>query len=597
MPGYRHRPQQAELAGEIASCIETGNVLLAEAETGTGKTLAYLIPALYADVKLLISTHTKALQDQLMYRDLPMVKTALGVSRDVALLKGRVNYVCPHRLEQKLADHRLSMDVHGRIASVRHWADHSPDGDLSGLDFDVFEAGVGYMVTATAEQCLGRNCPEWNDCPLMQARARAMDADIVVANHSLLLADAALKSGEFGEVLPEFESYVLDEAHSLPECASRHFGLQLTRQRFIQWANDAQTALDALGDEQARKQDVTALLRQVLHSYATGSLEQTRQHWQGMLALAGEIAERSEDMARLSDRASIIADNMRSICEPEKGFVAWTEGTGEEIRHMLAPVETGPVLAAHVWNRPAAFVMLSATLRVSGSFAYAKRRLGLDDVREHFHPSPFDYPGQALIYAPDHLPDPTGPDGREMLLAEIEALVRASNGRAFVLFTSHNMLKRIASELATRLPWPVLEQGISGSRDAILERFRADTHSVLCGTRSFWEGVDVPGEALSMVIIDKLPFAPPDDPLLAARIKKCEEQGGNGFVDIQLPEAIAVLRQGMGRLIRSQDDRGVMALLDSRIYRRGYGREVLANLPPAPVSRDIEDVRAFFDGS
>ena len=594
MEGYVVRPEQAALSGEIAEALDSGDRLLAEAETGTGKTLAYLVPALRSDIKVLISTHTKALQDQLVFRDIPAVQKALGRKRRVALLKGRANYLCPHRLRNKLQDHRLDARAVKPLLAVHEWAETTTDGDLSGLGFDVFEAGIAPLVTATPEQCLGSKCPDWSRCPLMRARYRAQEADIVVSNHSLLLADAALKSGDFGEVLPDFDAYILDEAHSLPELASQHFGLQLGRMRLIQWFNDSQAALDELGDEPVLKGELTAGFRLVLDAWAKPELSLLLESWQPMADLAESRSERNEELFKLAGRATLIAENIEALITPPPGHVGWTEGAGEYKRHILAPVETGPVLDTHLWQRPASFTLLSATLRISGSFKYIHGRLGLNEARESFHGTPFDYKSQAMLYLPRHLPAPGTKDYTNRIVAEIESLLTASGGRGFVLFTTHQLLKTVAPLLAERLPWPVLEQGKSGSNDAILSQFREDTHSILCGTRSFWEGVDVPGEALSIVIIDKLPFAPPDSPLLKARIKSCEEAGGNGFRDIQLPEAIAVLRQGMGRLIRMSSDRGIMALLDSRIYSRSYGREVVHNLPPAPVSRYLGDIEQFF---
>ncbi|MDX8411473.1 MAG: ATP-dependent DNA helicase [Mariprofundaceae bacterium] len=591
---YCYRPEQQSLAARIAEAIDGGGRLLAEAETGIGKTMAYLVPALHSDDKVLISTHTKALQDQLMHRDLPQVRRALGRDRETALLKGRSSYLCPHRLEHRLRDFRLDTFVRHRLAQVAEWARQSVDGDLSSLGFDMAEAGLGSMITATAEQCLGRDCPQWMQCPLVKARNRAQGADIVIANHSLLLADAALKAGEFGEVLPEFDAYVLDEAHSLPDLASQHFGLRLGRQRFTSWGNDMQATLRELADESVLQADVTSAMQAFLQAYGHGGLEAALPAWGQLAGMADSRRERSEDMAKLADRAAVITADMQALMHPAEGYVAWSDGQGEQSLHFLAPVETGAVLAAHLWRRPSAFILLSATLRISGTFDHAERRLGLEDALSCHHPSPFDYAGQALLYLPRHLPPPAHPDGEAAMLAEMIRLLSASSGRAFVLFTSHRMLRCLAPQLAGQLPWPVLEQGRDGTRDGILNQFRQDKHSILCGTRSFWEGVDVPGEALSMVIVDKLPFAPPSDPLLQARIKACEEAGGSGFRDIQLPEAIAVLRQGVGRLIRSSSDRGVMAILDVRIHTKSYGRQVVRNLPPAPVVHDMEAVRAFY---
>jgi len=595
LPGYERRDEQVKLADEIATAFEAGSVLLAEAETGTGKTLAYLVPALRSTKKILISTHTRALQDQLVHRDLPAVQKVLGAKRRVALLKGRSNYLCPQRLSRFIASPQLEMWAKKSMLVVLDWSQKTKDGDLAALPFDVFAKGIGHMVTATGDQCLGSKCGDFDRCPLMKARQKAQAADIVVTNHSLLLSDAVLKAGEFGELLPDFDAYVLDEAHALPELACQHFGVQLTRMKFIQWLNDMQALLDEVGDEPALKKDVTAQGKAVLETYLITPLDDLQQAWADMLKMAESRRERSEDFAKLADRADQLALEISMVMQPADGFVGWSDGEGDMCKHTVAPIETGPVLHSHLWDRPAAFVLSSATLRVSGRFDYARDRLGLPDADEVFHPSPFDYAKQAMIYLPRHMPNPFSDEGVEAMLNEIETLIRASHGRAFVLFTSWNMLKRVGSELGNRLPWNVLVQGESGSRDAILETFRSDTHSILCGTRSFWEGVDVPGEALSLVIIDKMPFTPPNDPLLKARIKKCEENGGRGFSDIQLPEAIAVLRQGTGRLIRSMQDRGVMALLDSRLYAKSYGREVVRNLPAAPIKDDLSEVRWFFE--
>lgn len=595
LPGYAKRDEQVKLAIEIADAFEQKGHLLAEAETGTGKTLAYLVPALRSSDKILISTHTRSLQDQLVHRDLPAVQKALGAGRRVALLKGRSNYLCPQRLRREVSSGQLEIWQKKSLMKVLEWSETSRDGDLSGLDFDVFAKGIGSMVTATADQCLGSKCGDFESCPLMKARQKAQVADIVVTNHSLLLSDAALKSGEYGEILPGFDAYVLDEAHALPELACQHFGVQLTRLTLIQWLNDCQSLLDELGDEAALKSELVTLGRDLLDGWQKSNLEQVEAIWSEMLKLTDSRRERGEELARIADRAEQIASDIALVREPSEGYVGWSEGELDNRRYLVAPIETGPVLKQHLWDRHASFVLLSATLRLSGSFSYSKSRLGLEQAEECFHPSPFDYGSQAMIYLPRNLPDPRSDLGMNAITDEMETLIRASHGRAFVLFTSWQALTKVGPELARRLPWNVLIQGESGSRDSILETFRGDTHSVLCGTRSFWEGVDVPGEALSLVIIDKMPFAPPSDPLLKARIKRCEELGGSGFGDIQLPEAIATLRQGAGRLIRSIDDRGVMALLDSRLYAKAYGREVAHNLPPAPIKDDLSEIRWFFE--
>ncbi len=595
MEGFCARTEQVALAEEIASAMEDGHDLIAEAETGTGKTLAYLIPALTSGQKVLVSTHTKALQDQLMYRDLPAVQRAIGRNRAVALLKGRSNYLCPHRLEQALTSHQLPLWMESPLLSVQRWAETSRDGDLSGLNFDPFRKGIGAQITATAEQCLGGKCPQFGHCPLMKARQKAQDADLVISNHSLLLADARLKAGGFGAVLPDFDSFVLDEAHGLPTLASHHFGVQLSRNKVAYWLRDLQIALEEEGGNPKLLETVTDHGKQLLARWASADLADLSKQWRALVTMATEYETDHDDLRKLQDRGAMICNDFKAVETPDDGFVAWREGEDEQRRWQAAPVDTGPVLDHYLWQFPASFILLSATFRVSGSFAHIKRNLGLPEAEEAFHPSPFDYGSQALIYIPRNQPTAGADDAEEQMVETMTSLLHASYGRAFVLFTSYRALQAIGPRLQQSLPWPVLIQGEGESRDALLQQFRTQTDSVLCGTRSFWEGVDVPGETLSIVIIDKMPFAPPNDPLLAARLQHCEEQGGNGFRDIQLPEAIAVLRQGVGRLIRSEQDRGVMAILDSRLYTKFYGREVQRNLPPAPICDDLAEVRWFFE--
>lgn len=406
LPGYAHREEQIRLSTEIAEIIDNGGILLAEAETGTGKTLAYLLPALRCSEKILVSTHTRALQDQLVHRDLPAVQKALGVQRRIALLKGRANYLCPQRLKLFLTSQQLEMWAQKPMLQVLAWSEKSRDGDLSALDFDVFAKGIGHMVTATADQCPGSKCDEFEHCPLMKARQRAQGADIVVTNHSLLLADAALKSGDFGEVLPAFDLYIVDEAHALPDVACQHFGVQLSRMRFIHWFNDMQAVLDETGDEPELKKDIAALAKQILDAYVRTGLDEVAALWPAIWQLADSRRERSDDLARLAERAERISSEILMVREPAEGFVGWADGSGEQRRYTVAPVETGPVLFEHLWQRPASFVLLSATLRVSGTFVYARQRLGLDEAQEAFHPSPFDYTSQAMIYLPRSMPDP-----------------------------------------------------------------------------------------------------------------------------------------------------------------------------------------------
>ncbi len=358
-----------------------------------------------------------------------------------------------------------------------------------------------------------------------------------------------------------------------------------------------QAVLDTLGDEADLKEQVRKLGAEVITQWAEKDLKTIKNDWEALLDIAISREERHDDMLKMVERATMIFEEMQQILSPQDGYVVWEEGKGDRKQYISAPIQTGPVLTHHLWEREASFILLSATLRVSDKFDYNRARLGLSQelAEESYHPSPFDYQQQAMLYLPKHIPDPRAQNYQSVMQNEIEALLRTSRGRAFVLFTSHYALRTYASHLQQALPWQVLIQGESGSRDMILEAFRKDKHSILCGTRSFWEGVDVPGETLSLVIIDKIPFAPPTDVLLKERTKHCEAQGGNGFMDIQLPEAIAVLRQGAGRLIRSTTDRGAIAILDSRLHAKRYGQEVIRNLPQAPIAYDLSDMQWFFE--
>jgi len=592
-PQFRRRPQQAEMAAAIADAFEHGDRLLVEAATGAGKTLAYLVPALRFSGRVLISTHTRALQDQLWLKDLPQVMQALGLRRKVALLKGRTNYYCPYRVERRLRQ-GAPADQARLLLRLRAWFAESADGDLAAAPFDVEAAGIASAATATAEQCLGSQCPSRSICPLLKARQRAQQADIVIVNHSLLLADAVLKAKGWGDLLPPFDAYVLDEAHALADVATRAFGASMSRRRFLVWRQDLAEELALLGDEEKALQEASQIVAATTEAWQAGKLEEVQAHWQKALQLVERLAERNEGLLRLAERAAEIASLLEAMQNPPTGTIVWIEERAQDRVVHLAPVEPAAELERRLWGQPAAFVLLSATLRVQQSFAFARRRLGLADAKELVVRSPFDFRRQMLIYIPHKLPERRDDPELSALADEIEQLVRCAEGRAFVLFTSYWALRKVAARLRERLPWSVLVQGEEMARDALLAQFRRDVHSVLCATRSFWEGVDVPGDALSLVVIDKAPFPPPEDPLIKARARKIEEAGGSSFHELMLPEAAIVLRQGVGRLIRSETDRGVVALLDARLLHRSYGKRLLAELPDAPITHDLAEVKAFF---
>ena len=591
-PGYRARPGQAALAQAIAEALATRTRLLAEAGTGSGKTLAYLVPVLAFDGRVCISTHTKALQDQLWDRDLPAVMKALGRRRDVALLKGRTNYLCPWRLERKLRAGGPP-EVLAALARLEAWGRRSADGDLATAPLDVEAAGLVAWATATADQCLGGQCPALARCPLMRARKRAHEAEIVVVNHSLLLADLALKADEAGALLPAFDAYVLDEAHAFADAAAEHFGFRLTERRLRIWGTDWDEEMRATSADPEALAEMQRAMQQVLITWRKGELAEMARAWAVVRGLAAAHAAAGVGLARLAARADAIAQMLAALAEPPEGTAVWCEGEGEARIWHLAIVEPGPLLAEHLWSQDAAFVLTSATLRTGGDFGYARARLGLAGAREHCTPSPFDYARQALLFVPRGMPADERRD-EEALLATILRLLATSQGRAFVLFTAWNTLRRLAPRIRERSAWPVFVQGEGMGKEAMLEEFRRRGDAVLLGVRSFWEGVDVPGRALSLVVLDKIPFPPPNDPLIAARAAHLRRQGQDPFPALFVPEAARILRQGAGRLIRSEHDRGVIAVLDSRLVERPYGRRLLRELPPAPLVHDMAEVERFF---
>lgn len=588
-PNYALRDEQLRLAIDIAETLLEGRKLIAEAETGIGKSLAYLVPSLLWDGRVVICTHTKALQEQLIGRELPLAMKVAGRVRKIALLKGRRNYLCLHRLNRYLQSHRLPPEKRDLLSEISAWSERSADGDLAGLGIDLEHSGVHHLVTASVDQCFGRECEFWSTCPLRRARLQALDADIVIANHSLLLADTVLKQGDFGEVLPDADAYILDEAHDLATACEQTFGNTLTRHCIIHWGNDA---LATIPEHEAK--ELSQRIACALDAFSTNGPASAIHLWKPVREWAEARAESVEGMRRLAERSAEIEQQMAEFLDPPEGFVAWMEGEGETRRCILAPIDPAACLSRALWSKRAAFVLLSATMRGLGGFDHCQKRLGIQDAHCQVYRSPFDYRKQSLIYIPKHLPFPGQKNYESALLEQMKALLYASRGRAFVLCSSHKSLSYFAPRLQQMLPWRVLIQGIHGNKEALLDAFRADVHSVLCGTRGFWEGVDMPGATLSIVILEKLPFPPPDAPLIAARMRACEEKGQSGFREILLSEAIAVMRQGFGRLIRTTDDRGVMALLDARVHARSYGKSVLEHLPDASIVDEIDAVKAFF---
>ncbi len=616
VPGFEPRPQQQAMAAAVAAAIDAGATLVCEAGTGTGKTFAYLVPALTCGRRVIISTGTRTLQDQLYHRDLPLVRRALGAGVTLALLKGRANYLCRERLGAALTGALPLADGYAAdLERVRAWSARTRSGDVAELDAVAEGSAVWPAVTSTADNCLGTECTSWNECFVVQARRDAAAADVVVVNHHLFLADMTLREEGFGEVLPSAEVVVFDEAHQLPDLATRFFGASISSRQLGELARDVTAARRAeAADAHALDRHAAALEHALGILLARLGGAERRADWrefaadarlaqalealaEGLAALAAALevcAERGPALAGAARRALQFDARLQLFRDPDPApAVRWLETQRRAFTLHRTPLDVAQAYRNRVAHYPCAFVYTSATLAVGDDFSWFVRRLGLEAAHTQRWTSPYDFRRQALLYLPALPCEPRDPHYTRAVCDAAVPVLEASRGRAFVLFTSHRALREAAALLAARVGFPLLVQG-EAPRAELLERFRDTAHAVLLGTASFWEGVDVRGEALSCVIIDKLPFASPDDPMLRARAEQLRREGGNPFRDQQLPEAVLALKQGVGRLIRDSRDRGVLVLCDPRLRTRGYGRVFIAGLPPMTVSADIDDVRRFF---
>ncbi len=612
LPGFAPRTGQVEMARACARALQRQVPLLVEAGTGTGKTLAYLVPAVLSGLKVVISTGTKTLQDQVAEKELPLLKKALDPELRWAVLKGRANYLCRRRYESFARQPELGLPgAAGGLAILEEWLQRTLDGDLDQVRGQGLSAALLGEVTATSEQCLGGRCPRREDCFLVEARRRAAEARVVVVNHHLFLADLRLKAEGHGEALPRYQAVVFDEAHLLPEIATTVFGVSVSRRRLGTLLRDVQreagknaAALSAAQVCEAAGKALFGRLRRL--GGGGGSVALGAAHLEGLAPYGGELAKALLELARrlegggeeeqaLGQRAAVLAAELGAVAEPVPGHtVAWARVGGSEVSLNLSPVEVGAHLEAALYVELSRLVFTSATLSGDGDLEPMRRRLGLDQHTEKLVvASPFEPQHQALLYVPRQMPPPGAREFPEAVAREVERLVELSRGRAFVLFTSRRNLEAVSRALAPRLPYPCLVQG-QAPRMELLRRFVEHSPSVLFATAGFWQGVDVPGPALSAVIVDKLPFAPPDDPLVAARMELLEKEGRSGFAHLMLPEAILALRQGLGRLLRTPEDRGLLAVLDSRLFHKGYGRRFLKALAPVPVTRELEEVARFF---
>lgn len=620
LPGYSPRPEQIAMARHVAAALDEHRTLIVEAGTGTGKTFAYLVPALVSGRRVIVSTGTRALQDQLYHRDLPAVCAALGRPARVALLKGRANYLCRHRLdlaEQQAYARGVRRELASALPKVRAWSQVTRRGDVAELP------GVGEQdpawpwVTSTRENCVGAECPKFDECFVLAARREAQTADIVVVNHHLLMADLVLKEEGFGDLLPGADAIIVDEAHQLPDVAAQFLGYSVSTRQVSALAKDVSGELllahQMGGGIDSALSGLEAQVAVVLA--ATGGLEARLEHsqWPERLIEAFDgLAGRATDLAdalgplateasgayvrlreRLVDHAARLKDLTHGDAE---GGVRWAELAARNVSCHFAPVDVATPLAALVGAQAGAWILTSATLAVGDDFSHFKRRSGLAEAATIRFESPFDFARQAVLYLPQGLGEPGLAGHTGAVIEAALPVLEASGGRAFLLFTSHRALREGADALrrawGNTPPFPVLVQG-DASRDQLLRRFREAGNAVLLGTGSFWEGVDVKGAALSVVIIDKLPFAAPDDPLLKARLAAIRERGGNPFFEEQVPQAVIALKQGVGRLIRDAGDFGIVMLCDNRLVTRGYGRSFLASLPPMRRTREVEEVRRF----
>jgi len=613
---FAPRQAQQEMALAVEQAIDDNHVLVTEAGTGTGKTFAYLVPALISGKKIVISTGTKTLQDQLFHRDIPTVREALNISVSIALLKGRANYLCLHRLELAGEKSRFKKPaLRAQWQQVRDWQVQTNSGDIAECSVLSEDAMIWPAVTANADNCLGQDCPSYSDCFMFKARKRAQQADIVVVNHHLLLADMALRDDGVGEVLPAANAFIIDEAHQLPEAAAQFFGLRLSSRQLNELANDA--IAEHLKHAKEHKmintaaqdlQKATADLR-----LALGNSSQ-RGSWQALQKqdkLTDAIEELAEKISGLEDALEPTAERERGLehCfkraqafslllpqltgKPPEDSVQWFETYRRSFSFHLTPMEVSDTFDSHIKASSAAWIFSSATLAVGDNFAHFSNRMGLGEPETHRWDSPFDFAQQALMYIPTAMPEPNSYEYTQAVIEKALPVIEASTGGVFILFTSHRALQEAERLLDQRTDHPLFVQG-SMPRSELLTKFREHGQGVLLGTASFWEGIDVRGEALTCVIIDKLPFASPDDPVLKARIDAMRKEGQNPFMTVQLPSAVLSLKQGAGRLIRDSDDYGVLMLCDPRLYSKSYGRLFLKSMPAMPITREQQDVNSFF---
>ncbi|MCX7627966.1 MAG: ATP-dependent DNA helicase [Methylophilaceae bacterium] len=619
--GYKLRPQQLEMAQRIEHAITHNRVLVAEAGTGTGKTFAYLVPALLSGGKVILSTGTKTLQDQLFNRDLPAIRNALKVPVTVAMLKGRANYVCHFQLERAVHEGRFMSREDARyVHLIRHFAQTSSTGDKSELGEIPETATIWPMVTSTRDNCIGQECAHYKTCFVMEARKKALAADVVVVNHHLFFADVVLRDEGVSELLPSAHTVIFDEAHQLPEIAGLFFGEDVSTTRLMELARDTRTEYFINAKDCPTLDEAATALEKAVRDFRlvfgldgarmSGQKAQEQPNFsQAYVGLLDKLSALSSILQTQAERSPTLTNCWQRACAlhaqlenwqsgSDDNLVRWVEVFSQSVQLHATPLSVAEVFGKLMENHPRAWIFTSATLAVKNDFSHYLGQMGLLQAETARWDSPFDFGRQALLYVPQDMPEPNTPDYATAVARAALPAIKASGGRAFVLCTTLKAMRDIHAWLKEtfereRLDYPLLLQGES-ARSELLERFRRLGNAVLVASQSFWEGVDVRGEALSLVVIDKLPFAPPDDPVLAARIDKLNAEGRNAFLEYQLPYAVITLKQGAGRLIRDETDRGVLMICDKRLVEKPYGRMIWQSLPPMQRTRKIEDVEAFF---
>ena len=627
LPGFEAREGQLQMAAAVADVFSDGGVLLAEAGTGTGKTLAYLVPAILSGKRVLVSTGTKNLQEQIYFKDLPLLRESLPIKFSATYMKGRGNYLCLHRFAEFRDVGMPSHDEAHYVRLIEEWRTGTPTGDRAELDDLPEDLPFWKDISASQENCIGSDCPEFQDCFVTRMRQRAAESDLVIVNHHLLCADAAVRQNAYGEVIPRCQYAIVDEAHQLEDVATQYFGIAISNYRLDDLARDVDKAVgarliadteraetvrdtvDRLRDRARRFFGALQMIRFEGGSFGAESRVRIRAPQLEPLLDEGAslgnilsvlesdlvLAEKPpEDILALARRAAEVRNHLEFLLRADDPtYVYFLEIRGRGVFLRAAPIDVSDIVRELLLDEMSATVLTSATLTVDGAFDYVKGRLGIQDAAEVKLASEFDYARQAILYLPRRMPDPRSREFGQAAAREVVEILKRTEGRAFVLFTSYANLREVRAVAEDELHYPLLVQG-EAPRSALLREFKLTPNAVLLATSSFWQGVDVVGEALSCVIIDKIPFASPGDPITSARIEAINAEGGSAFGEYQIPLAILTLQQGLGRLIRHRQDRGVLAILDPRLKTMGYGRRFLAALPGAPVTHRIDDIQRFF---